>query len=708
MAWRWITLLGLAACLACGQREQWNVVLVTFDTTRADYLGCYGNQNIQTPTVDRLAVEGVLFERAITPIPITLPSHATIMTGKTPFAHGIRDNGLFVLGQNQITLAEVLRARGYRTAAAVASFPLTSQFGIHQGFDLFDDNLDTPYQDLYGRRIFPKERLFFDERKAARVNEAVLPWLEENHDQPFFLWVHYFDPHHPHEPPIPYNQLYAHDPYGGEIAYTDESLGVLMANLKRLGVYDKTLIVFTSDHGEGMGEHNEATHSLLVYNATLHVPLIVKAPGGAQGRRISQRVGTVDIFPTVLDFLGMTPGDDVQGQSLAALLKKQSELATVPEVPLYAETLSPRLSQNWGELRALFEGRYKYIHGPRPELFDLTEDPHELADLIQTQPEIAAALRNKLQRYLTQHSVPDMDSSTALDEETAERLMALGYIQSSGAKVGPIEEVLREDGTAPQDRAGDNSAYSMAKTYLFQGKTIEAREILGDLLSSDPKNPHYLEMAANAELMLGHHDASLELLQKIQTLEQAYAPPERVLNTMGRIYFALKKWPEALEKYQQAEATKQTASGQYALSQIFRALHQPQKIEQCLERSLVLDPKYVPARMDLAIRHALRGELAEATAQFKRAMKDRPYHARTFFNYGTFLVQQQRFEEALPYFERAVALKADYWGAYQALVDVTSGLGRREEAKSYYLKLKSLAPNSREAKVSAALLEFDQ
>ncbi len=707
MAWRLLVLLSLAACLSCGKNERWNVVLVTFDTTRADYIGCYGNENIQTPIVDRLAAEGVLFEHAYTPVPITLPSHSTMMTGKNPFSHGIRDNGLFVLGENQLTLAEILKARGYRTAAAVASFPLTSKFGINQGFDLFDDILATPYQDLYGRRIFPKERLFFDERKAARVNEALLPWLEENHHEPFFLWAHYFDPHHPHEPPPPYNQLYAHDPYAGEIAYADESFGVLIDNLKRLGVYDKTLIIFTSDHGEGNGEHNESTHSLLLYNATLHVPLVIKAPGGAEGRRVSQRVGTVDLFPTVLEFLGMTSADDIQGQSLLGLLKKDGSVK-VPESPLYAETLSPRLSQNWGELRALFEGDYKYIHGPRPELFDITRDPRELNDLSQVEPEIAASLRANLQDYLANNAVHGLDSSTVLDEETAERLMALGYIQSSGAKVGPIEEVLRQDGTPPQDRVGDNSAYSMAKTFLFQGKFVEAQELLQDLLTSDPGNPHYLEMAANAELMVGNHDQALDLLEQLKTISQEYVPPERLLNAMGGIFSQQKKWPQALERYQESQALKATAEGQYMLSQIHGALNQQHEWLRCLENSLSIDAHYVPARLDLAIQLAGSGDLAGAETEFKRAMADQPYHARSFFNYGAFLVQQQSFKQAIPYFERAIALKSDYLGAYQSLVDLHSGLGERVRAEYYYSILKGLAPHSKETRIAQSLLEVDQ
>ena len=216
MARRFLPLLLLAVLAsACGRGPRWNVVVVTFDTTRADHLASYGHAGIKTPAIDSLAAAGVLFEHAYTAVPITLPSHSSLMTGKVPFTHGVRDNGLFVLGEEQTTLAEILRAEGYRTGAAIGAYPLLGQFGISQGFEHFDDHLAGEYEDIFGDRIIPKDRLFFDERPAARVNEAIVPWLEQNHGEPFLLWVHYFDPHHPLEPPAPYNQLYAHDPYLG-------------------------------------------------------------------------------------------------------------------------------------------------------------------------------------------------------------------------------------------------------------------------------------------------------------------------------------------------------------------------------------------------------------------------------------------------------------------------------------------------------------
>ena len=523
---------------ACQHAPRPNVLIVTFDTTRADYIGSYGNAKIRTPALDQLAQAGVLFERALAPVPITLPSHTSLMTGKVPFTHGIRDNGLFVLADEQTTLAEILRQNGYHTAAAIGAYPLSAQFGLNQGFELFDEHLTASYEDLSGERVFPKQRLFFDERKAARVNEAILPWLEEHHQQPFFVWLHYFDPHHPHEPPPPYNHLYAHDLYAGEIAYADESLGTVLDQLKRLGVYDRTLIVFTSDHGEGRGEHNESTHSLLAYNATLHVPLIIKPPQSLTtaklGQRIAHWVGLVDVLPTVLDLLDLPIPDDIQGVSLRPELEGETAAGTKHR-PLYAETLSPRLSRNWGELRALVVDNYKYIHGPRPELYHLADDPHEIHDVLAEQPERTAQLRQALEAYLTEHAVAGLDSSVEIDPATIERLRALGYIQGSSEPVGPIDEVLRDDGDPPQDHAGRSSMYSHAKNLLFQRRGLEAREFIRELLKSDPDNAHYLELLVNAELQLGHSDEALAILNQLEQLDRltdspaAYPPLEKTL-----------------------------------------------------------------------------------------------------------------------------------------------------------------------------------
>ena len=699
---RLFLLLAWLASSGCAQDPAWNVLIVTFDTTRADHLGCYGHDDARTPIADGLAQEGVLFEQAGTPIPITLPSHAGLMTGKVPFAHGVRDNGLFVLGEQQTTLAEILRQNGYRTGAAIGAFPLTAQFGIDQGFELFDDHLTQAYENQYGERVHRKDRLFFDERRAGRVNDAVLPWLDEVVTQPFFLWVHYFDPHHPHEPPAPYDQLFAHELYDGEIAYADERFGALLQRLKQAGVYDRTLVILTSDHGEGRGEHQESTHSLLIYESTLRVPLIIKAPGGRSATRIPQRVSTIDVMPTVLDWLGLPIPEDIQGQSLARFLDPVEPVPTMgtggqtARRELYAETLSPRFSRNWGELRGLFYGDYKYIHGPRPELFDVARDPGELNDLITTRPQIADDMKARLERYLRRHEVTDLDTSVELEQETIRRLEALGYLQAGGDRVGPIEERLRQDGDPPQDHAHTISTYSQAKNLLFRNRALEARDFLLDLLRQDPESSHYLLLLAQAELKLGRSEEALALLDRLEAQPTAYPAPEDVQRFAARILLARGDADGAYAKIREAETMEPTAEGQHQLAQIHQSKGERHDQLRFLQRALELDPALTPARIDLAVAQAVAGEADRAEQHFRKALELNPFSARAHYNFGAFLVQEGKSQEALEHFQRAAQLKPDYVQAHYALVELFVTMDRMADADRHFDILAQRAPTSPE------------
>ncbi len=305
---------------ACGRERPWNVLLFTFDTTRADFIGCYGKQSARTPNLDRLAAQGFLFEHAYSSNPVTQAAHSTILTGVYPMVHGVRDNTFFHLPDRQVTLAELLGAQGFATGAAVGGFPLTEEFGTAPGFDFYDDDLTATASDFRGRPARRRFDTWYDERPAGHVNDAILPWLRQRRGAPFFAWLHYWDPHEPHIAVPPYGQLFAHDPYQGEIAYADDSLGAVLRQLEELGELERTLIVMTADHGEGRQEHREMTHAFLAYDPTIHVPLIVRVPGRRGGRRVSERVGTVDIVPTVLDLLGLAMPAEIQGRSLVTLI----------------------------------------------------------------------------------------------------------------------------------------------------------------------------------------------------------------------------------------------------------------------------------------------------------------------------------------------------------------------------------------------------
>ncbi|MCP4657435.1 MAG: sulfatase-like hydrolase/transferase [bacterium] len=697
----------LATATACGLFERWNLLIVTFDTTRADHIGAYGYQAASTPNVDGLARDGVLFQRALTPVPITLPSHTTILTGRYPTGHGVRDNGLFVVPEEELTLAEILRSEGYRTAAAVGSFPLISRFGLAQGFELFDDKVGPVVEDLLGRRRLPKSGLFFDERRAARVNEAVFPWLEEHHREPFFLWVHYFDPHQPQQPPPPYNQLFAGKPYAGEIAYADECLGTLLDRLRTLGVDQRTLVVFTADHGEGLGEHREDTHSILAYNSTLHVPLVMRIPGGPAQRLVGERVGTVDIVPTVLELLGVRAPDRLHGRSLVPLLTDRKRWSKREEPPpYYAETLSPRLANNWGELRAFFLGRYKYIHGPRPELFNLAADTGELDNLVTEEPQLAADMRRELQAFLSRQADPRGDARTGIDEETIARLEALGYLHAAGDD-SEIREILRQGGTPPQDRVGDVNEMSMAKNHLFRGQPLAAREAVLNLLERDPENPFYLDLLAQAELGMGRPEAALAALERIADDTRGRQSLPATLMRMGFVLFLSGERERGVEMVQKAQGIKAGAEGQYLLATMLSELGRHEERTQALERTLELDPTYAPARVELAVLFAQEGDAERAEAELKQALRDRPYYPQAHYNYGTFLISQGTPEAALERFRRAVEIEPQYLKAQYGVFAVEFELGHLDAARRTFRILEEIAPESEEATMARRLLEVD-
>lgn len=714
-----VLLLAMLAGTGCGSdgsgdgsgidgESRWNVLLVTFDTTRADRIGCYGNERIQTPTLDGLAADGVRFARALSAVPITAPSHSTILTGRYPIAHGVRDNGLFVLGDDQLTLAEILGAEGYATAGAIGAFPVTAQFGFAQGFELFDDHLTGGFENYLGERAVPKDRLFFDERRAAQVNEALLPWFSEqaaDPDRPFFAWVHYFDPHQPFEPAPPYDQLYADRLYDGEIAYADSRLGFLLDHLESLGELDRTLVIMTADHGEGLGEHGELTHAVLAYNSTLHVPLIIRPPVGASspgtvtpGTVVDDWVGTVDIVPTVLELLGVERPEGIQGRSLVPLWQSEASESARRR---YAENLSPRLSHGWGELRVLFDGPMKYIHGPRPELYDLDADPSELHDLHAERPEEARRLRSILEQFIERNAVVGASQVETLDEEVRKRLESLGYLHSASSGGETLVEALIDEGAPPQERVGDINDMSAAKHLLFEGRSADAIHYTTKLVAASPEDPLYLELHASALSDLGRLDEAWEALEQLRGLGAA---SDYLVYRLASAAFESGDPQRAVERLQEHLEGSPKARGWWLLARFQRSLGETEAAHSALDRALEIDPGFAPARVDLGIRLARAGELDSAEREMRRAIEDGPYYAKAFYNYGTLNLNVGRYAEAVGHFRRAIALSPRYLEAHLALVATHLDAGDPEQAEAAFRELERLAPESEQARVARELL----
>ncbi len=381
-----------------GQFKDYNVVLITLDTLRADHLPSYGYAGVKTPNLDRIAAESIQFERAFAHAPLTLPSHTSILTGRLPISHGVRDNAGYHLEDSETTIAEILKSRGYSTSAFVSSFVLDSVFNINQGFDFYYDNFDTAeFQGLDPRAI---------ERRADETLAEVQLWIDKNSAKKFFAWVHFYDPHDPYDPPEPYRSEYTSIPYDGEVAYTDWAVGQLVSKIESAGLMSKTIFVITADHGEGLGEHGESRHGLFIYNSTVHVPLLIRLPGG-KNRRVEQLVRHIDLTPTILDLLGVSVPKNIQGASVIPLLKGQEK----SERFAYSESLYSSLHYGWAPLESVTSKKYKYIQAPRAELFDLESDFSESTNLAVKNGPLARAMKSELQEIIDKYTNKDITDS---------------------------------------------------------------------------------------------------------------------------------------------------------------------------------------------------------------------------------------------------------------------------------------------------------
>ncbi len=395
-----------------------NLVFITIDTLRADHLGCYGYRQIKTPNIDALAGESTRFEHAFTPVPVTLPAHTAIFTGTYPMRSGMHDFAANKLSPDQPTLASVLQQHGYATGAVIGSAVLDSRFGLNRGFDFYYDHFDFSRLD--------EANLDAMERPGDQVTNVALDWLGKRGSKPFFLWVHLYDPHYPYHPPEPFAAEYKNKPYDGEIAFADAQVGRLTAYLKSNGLYRNTMVVLTGDHGESLGEHGEQTHGFFIYNATLHVPVIVHVPGQGAAKTSSEPVSLVDLMPTVLHAMNLESPADVQGNNMVGTGSPSAD-------GVYSESFLPRLHFNWSELRGIENTRYHFIDSPRPELYDLSKDAGETQNLIASKNAVSQEMRAKLQGVIQQYSAgQELAQKTGLDPVLMERLKSLGYAGFSG------------------------------------------------------------------------------------------------------------------------------------------------------------------------------------------------------------------------------------------------------------------------------------
>jgi arylsulfatase A-like enzyme/Flp pilus assembly protein TadD len=413
----------------------YNLLLITLDTTRADRIGAFGDSRAQTPHLDRLARAGIRFDQARTSVPLTLPAHATLFTGREPPAHQVRNNGTYILRPEETTLAEVFKAAGFSTQALIASYVLEGKFGLNQGFDGYDDMLDI--KDLSGN--------YRSEIPADQVYAKFLRWLENRPSNPFFCWVHFYDPHAPYQAPRRWADLFPDDSYSGEIAFMDEYIGRIVQTLDERGLLKRTIVVVAADHGEGFGEHAESGHGVFCYEEVLRVPLIFYQPNLFSGNRIVSRpVGLVDVLPTIVELYRLPPPTAVQGVSFAPLLTSDRGVAE-SEAGQYFESMQGMEEMNWAPLTGIIRGSFKYISLPEPELYDLQADPGERQNLYLKKNKLAKKLLLELHGQLDRIRNPIQASRRQLSNQDQASLRALGYLAASdnAPKSGPAEDPKR-------------------------------------------------------------------------------------------------------------------------------------------------------------------------------------------------------------------------------------------------------------------------
>jgi arylsulfatase A-like enzyme len=546
-----------------------NVLLVTLDTTRADHLGCYGYA-AHTPNLDALAGAGLRFGQAIAPAPLTVPSHATMLTGLDPPAHGARDNG-FRLADQRITLAEILTAHGYATAAFISSFVLDERFGLAQGFATYDDNC--------APRGGPADSsgAIVDRRPAAAVTDSALTWLNaaSHGEKPFFAWIHYYDAHAPCLPPREYAQQFPNQPYDGALAYVDAQLGRVLDLLRKNGTYPRTLIVAAGDHGEGLEEHGEPTHAYLIYDSTMRVPLILHNPALLGAPRVIEDrvVSLADILPTVLDLLKIPAPGPLDGR----------DLLTSPldvDRAIYMETLATRLNNGWAALCGLRRLHDKYILAPRREYFDLRTDPGELNNLAAAAPPAMADLDARLAAVLAH--APSFEQVTqqanAVAPESLRRLATLGYVRASGG--GP-QTGMRD----PKDMLPLWKRVMTAETKSLQGRHADAVAEIETALREDPTDGHAWYYAASiyarAE-QLGSSEAAVRQALALSPSARGYASLAQLLVMRGVVGDEFEQALEAAKQLDPDHGGTYIARGDWYVSrgQLLEALSAYEKARQ--------------------------------------------------------------------------------------------------------------------------------
>ncbi|HVH54623.1 MAG TPA: sulfatase-like hydrolase/transferase [Vicinamibacterales bacterium] len=644
-----------------------NVLLITIDTLRADALGVYGGR-AATPNLDRLAKGGIRFTFAHSHAVVTLPSHTSILTGRYPFEHGVRDNAGYRLADSATTVAEAAHAKGFATGGFVGAFPLDRQFGVSQGFDVYDD--------VSGSPVAPSD-FAFAERRAAEVVTVARDWITRQ-QKPWFAWVHVFDPHSPYAPPKPFSDEYGSNLYAGEVAYTDSALGPLLELARRSG--RPTTVIVTADHGEGLGDHGEATHGVFAYESTLHVPLIVAQVGG--GSTASERsfvsdapVRHIDIVPTIAALAGLEM-KDLPGRSLLDAARGDTD-----ERPAYFEAMTAMLKRGWAPLRGVIVGREKYIDLPIEELYDLHKDAQEKNNLVPTAGEKARTLAGRLS--VLDATLPG--EQTKENGEVRARLQSLGYLSGSA----PRKERYTEDDDPKRLIDVDRLMMQGIELHL-SGHSAEAIDAYRRVIARRPdmglayRRLAYIQWEGGATR------------EAIRTLRDALSRSGSDVEIEIRLGTYLAESGDAAEAVPLLEratrAAPENTDGANALGIAYARANRTYAAIDTFQRILATDPRNGFALENLGTTYLARGDLTAAKEAFDRAVTAAPRSARSQAGLGVIASEQGRVDEAIARWRRAVDLDPRNFDALFNLSSTLIRTGRTAEARPFVIQFVRTAP----------------
>ena len=617
-------------------KQDMNVLLITLDTLRADYLSCYGSKSVSTPAIDGLAARGVRFAKAIAQVPLTTPSHASILTGTYPQIHGVRDMGGFVLEKDVPTIASILGKAGFDTAAFVGSAVLNRHYGLDRGFVTYADQMkeESASQKLPG---------VVAEVRGEVVTRRVLDWLEKHQasspGKNFFAWVHYYDPHFPYDPPEPYRSQHPKNLYAGEVAYTDAQVGKLIGWLSEGGLLERTLVVILSDHGESLGDHGEYTHGVFLYDSTMHIPMIIAGPGIPSGRVVPQQVRSIDVEPTIADLLGLSAGEKAQGVSLkSSLMEGREPMSNY----CYMETLYPRTSHGWSELRGMRTEEWKLIVAPKPELYRFSDDPAEAKNVIAGHPADADRLQKKVWEVAGPPQSLGKLETKPVDDERRRELDALGYV-SSGRK----EIYIDMSGPDPKDRVAVLGVLERASDAMNHDRWMEAAGMLEKALPGDPTNPLiYKELQACYE-----NSRQFDRMEKICLL--------------------------AIEN-------KAAGDGTYAdLGEIYVRRGDLRRAVEYMETAARMNPAKVDNLNNMATAYLHLGQFAEAERALKAVLAQDSRNAMAHNLYGILEIQRSQPDRAREQFELAIQSDANLAEPYMNLGLIAQNAGDTQAAIGY-------------------------